>query len=63
MKRLIYTFVSLLACVALYGQVKKPTLMVVPADNWCVNNQYMDEFDDQGNTLFVPNYKKALQTS
>lgn len=35
--------------------------MVVPADNWCVNNSYMDQFDDQGTIVSVPNYKRALQ--
>lgn len=46
-----------------FGQAKKPTLMIVPADNWCVLNQFMDQFDDQGTKINVPNYKRALQNS
>lgn len=45
------------------SQVKKPTLMVVPADNWCVKNGYITKFNDQGAMVDVPNYKRALQNS
>ena len=34
-----------------------------PADNWCATNHYMDTFDDQGTSVDVPNYKRALQNS
>lgn len=37
--------------------------MVVPADNWCVTNKFMDKFDDLGTIVEVPNYKRALQNS
>lgn len=37
--------------------------MVVPADNWCVQNNFMDKFDDQGTEVLVPNYKRVLQNS
>ncbi len=63
MRRIVYTFVGVLFSITLFGQVKKPTIMVVPADNWCVNNQFMDEFDNRGSIIAVPNYKKALQNS
>lgn len=45
------------------SQVKKPTIMVVPADNWCVKNGYITKFNDQGAMVDVPNYKRALQNS
>ncbi|WP_350293572.1 DUF6175 family protein [uncultured Croceitalea sp.] len=47
--------------VALYGQAKKPTLMVVPSDAWCNKNGYMIEFDNQGILTKVPDYTKAVQ--
>lgn len=53
----------LLVTVMSFGQAKKPTLMVVPADNWCVANNYMDKFEGLGTTVDVPNYKRALQNS
>ena len=63
-KKFIITLLIAFACVvSTRAQVKKPTLMVVPADNWCVKNGYMDTFNDQGTIVKVPNYKHALQNS
>lgn len=44
-----------------FGQAKKPTIMVVPSDNWCILNGYFMEFDNQGTKVKIPDYKKALQ--
>lgn len=44
-----------------YGQAKKPTLMVVPSDNWCITNGYYIEYDNQGTKTKLPDYKKAFQ--
>lgn len=63
MKKKILTILFALIPGIMLAQVKKPTLMVVPADNWCVNNNFMDKFNDQGTIVSVPNYKKALQNS
>lgn len=63
MKHLVLTFILTIASLAGFAQVKKPTLMVVPADNWCVQNNFMDKFDDQGTEVLVPNYKRVLQNS
>ena len=63
MKRVISSAMLLLVTVMSFGQAKKPTLMVVPADNWCVANKYMDKFEGLGTTVDVPNYKRALQNS
>ena len=63
MKKVLSTmFLAVLALTA-SAQVKKPTLMVVPADNWCVKNGYITKFNDQGSMVDVPNYKQALQNS
>ena len=43
------------------GQAKKPTLMVVPSDAWCIKNGYVMEFDNDGTTTKIPNYKQAMQ--
>ena len=45
----------------LNAQIKKPTIMVIPADVWCADNGYMESFEAQGVTTDVPNYKAALQ--
>lgn len=54
----------LLMCSALaFGQAKKPTLMVVPSDNWCITNGYSIQFDNQGTVETIPDYKRAFQES
>lgn len=45
----------------LFGQAKKPTLMILPSDNWCEQRYFMTEFDNQGIKQKVPNYKQAFQ--
>ena len=45
------------------GGAKKPTIMVVPSDNWCIQNGYKMTFDNQGSTVTIPDYKAAMQGS
>ncbi len=62
MKRIIFTKITLLLFVAAsFGQAKKPTIMVVPSDNWCNTNGYMMEFNNEGKITKLSDYKKALQ--
>lgn len=63
MKRICFLLLGLVVSASSFAQAKKPTLMVVPADNWCANNKFMDKFNDQGTVVDVPNYKRALQNS
>ncbi len=44
-----------------FAQAKKPTLMILPSDNWCEQRYFMTEFDNQGTEQKVPNYKQAFQ--
>lgn len=57
------SIVILLLCLTLtgFGQAKKPTIMVVPSDNWCIKNGYTQTFDDMGTIKTLPDYKIALQ--
>lgn len=43
------------------AQQKKPTLMILPSDNWCNQRYFMSSFNDQGTTKKIPNYKQAFQ--
>ena len=43
------------------AQIKKPELMVIPSDVWCISNGYYTEVENMGTTVKVPNYKQALQ--
>lgn len=62
MKRLIaILFACFVGIPAVFGQAKKPTLMVVPSDEWCARNGYMSEYDNQGTVVRIPDYKRALQ--
>lgn len=62
MKKFILTIVLVVLCsVNNYSQAKKPTIMVVPSDNWCIKNGYFLEFDNQGTVEVIPDYKKAFQ--
>ena len=51
-------------CIALSvsaQHVKKPTLMILPSDNWCVMRYFTTTFDDQGQKVRVPDYQRAFQ--
>ena len=39
---------------------KLPTIMVVPSNTWCNKNGFMQKFENQGRTEYVPDYEKAL---
>lgn len=59
--KLFTLIICSLICLSSFGQAKKPTLMVVPSDVWCNQNGYMMEFDNQGSTIRIPDYKRAFQ--
>lgn len=42
------------------GQAKKPSIMVVPSDLWCNQNNYMTVEESMGESISIPDYKKAL---
>ncbi|MDR1331054.1 MAG: DUF6175 family protein [Tannerella sp.] len=44
-----------------FPQVKQPTLMILPSDNWCNQRYFMTEYNDQGTSVKVPDYKLAFQ--
>ena len=60
-KILLILSLTFIAVSISFGQAKKPTIMVVPSDNWCIQNGYFMEFDNQGTKVKIPNYKQALQ--
>ena len=61
MKKYIFSIVLLCAAVVASAQIKKPELMVIPSDVWCISNGYYTEVENMGITVKVPNYKQALQ--
>lgn len=64
MKRIFAIFVAAAAlATAAFGQAKKPTIMVMPSDAWLSQNGYMNVVDNQGYTVYVPDYQKAIVTN
>ncbi len=64
MRALRSTFTAILLIVfsiQSFGQAKKPTLMILPSDNWCNQRYFMTEFNNQGTKVKVPDYKTAFQ--
>lgn len=61
MKKIFLSIVCLAISLTAFGQAKRPTIMVVPSDNWCVQNNYVQTFDNQGTQMVLPDYKRALQ--
>ena len=41
-------------------EVKKPTVMILPSDNWCTQRYFTKKFDNQGTTVSVPDYQRAF---
>lgn len=60
MKKLILTCIALAISVMVFGQAKKPTIMVVPSQNWCYQNGYIKTFAENGETKKVPDYERAF---
>ena len=61
MKKTIFTLALALVALMASAQIKKPELMVIPSDVWCISNGYYNEVENMGTTTKVPNYKQALQ--
>lgn len=59
MKRII-CYLLILISVASFAQ-KKPTIMILPSDNWCTQRYFMTNYDNQGVSVSVPNYQQAFQ--
>lgn len=61
MKKMLLLSATLMFAVSSFGQAKKPTIMVVPSDRYCIENGYKTTFDNQGTTVVLPDYKQLLQ--
>ena len=63
MKKLFLTTILALACISGFSQAKKPTLMVVAADNWYKENNLMSTMDNLGKTEYIPMYEEGFINS
>lgn len=61
MKKTLFVLSLLLLALASYSQpAKKPTIMILPSDNWCNQRYFMTTFENQGTEIKVPNYQQAF---
>jgi hypothetical protein len=62
LKILILTLiiVSNLSTFSLSAQ-KRPTIMILPSDNWCEMRYFMTTYDNQGTKVKTPDYQLAFQ--
>lgn len=40
--------------------VKKPTIMILPSDNWCAQRYFMGTYTNQGSDIKIPDYQQAF---
>lgn len=58
---ILFSLISFLTTVSLFAQEKKPTIMILPSDNWCDQRYFMMTFNDQGRLIKVPDYQTAYR--
>lgn len=61
LSKLLLIGVFLGSNVLAFSQSKKPTLMILPSDNWCTQRYFMTSYDNQGSEVKIPNYQQAFQ--
>ncbi len=60
-KKILLTLLAAGTACGVFAQAKKPAIMVVPSDAWCIRNGFIYEFDDQGRIKRIPDYATAMQ--
>ncbi|MEI7421120.1 MAG: DUF6175 family protein [Prolixibacteraceae bacterium] len=63
MNRIILILVLCFASLVSWGQAKKPIIMIVPSDIFCVSHGYTVNVNANGKDEVLPDYKKAMQSS
>ena len=63
MKKFVLIMMGILISIYSFSQAKKPAIMVVPSDFWCIENGFYDSYDNQGTATKIANYKKAFQNN
>lgn len=62
MNRLINGFLACLMALPLMAALeKKPTLMILPSDNWCAQRYFTTTYENQGVSVVIPDYPTAFR--
>ncbi|MDR0414533.1 MAG: DUF6175 family protein [Prevotellaceae bacterium] len=62
MRKIILSIAAVSLSLATLAQAKKPTIMVVPSDVYCISNGYSQQFVANGVEQTLPDYKKMVQS-
>jgi hypothetical protein len=62
MKKIFITTLLIFTSVIFFGQAKKPTIMVMPSDQYCLSRGFKLTFTNQGMTQTLPDYRVAMQS-
>lgn len=62
MRKILVVLSACMLAASVYGQARKPEIMVMPSEVWCNEKGYMISYDNQGVTEQIPDYKKAVKT-
>lgn len=57
---IIIAFVIATMFTAFADDIKKPTVMILPSDNWCTQRYFTQSFPNQGTIVKVPDYHRAF---
>ncbi|WP_347566566.1 DUF6175 family protein [Parabacteroides gordonii] len=52
---------ALMFCFELSAWSKKPTIMILPSNNWCNQRYFITKYFNQGTIVTIPNYSQAFQ--
>ena len=61
MKNFAALILSLLSYLYIFANGVKPTITILPSDNWCNQRYFTQNFNNQGTNIKVPDYKRAFQ--
>lgn len=61
MKKILLSLAAVALSLSVFAQAKKPTIMVVPSDVYCISNGYTQKFMADGVEQTLPDYKKMMQ--
>lgn len=61
MKKIFNILLLVLIATSAFSQAKKPTIMVVPSDDWCDQKEFNLKFANQGVEEVLPDYSRALR--
>lgn len=60
MRKFVFILILSTCCLNILGQIKKPTLMILPSDNWCSIRYFTKTYEDAGEIITCSDYSKAF---